>query len=347
MNLYHRYGVRLSTIVIFFATLLSGFYAAADELLMKDGSRLLGQVVKKDDGASIDFKTTYAGVIKVKWTEVSKLTTDEPMTILLKSGVTREVSSAKNTESGIVVVRKSGETETIPGRDVGYVNPEPWRLGEGWKWTGNTNAALNYERGNSEKDEYEVDFDAMFRRIDDRLKFFGDYNRENKNDVLTDDDWRLNGRYDHFVNTKFYYGVTLGLDHDRFADRRLRTIVGPLAGYEFYESKMMNFDVAAGPTYVSEDFYDEDDREYASIGWQVDFDLFLIPDRVQFYHRHQGLLEVEDVDNLTWNAWTGFLFPIYGGVVVSTELLLEYDGTAAEDVDDTETTFKVKLGYKW
>ncbi len=45
---------------------------SADELLMKDGSRLLGKVVKQEDG-TLDFETSYAGTIKVKWDEVSEL----------------------------------------------------------------------------------------------------------------------------------------------------------------------------------------------------------------------------------------------------------------------------------
>ncbi|MCD6224836.1 MAG: DUF481 domain-containing protein, partial [Deltaproteobacteria bacterium] len=94
--------------------------------------------------------------------------------------------------------------------EVAYINPEPWRLSEGWNWTGRLNAALDYERGNSDKDEYEADFAMTFRWIDDRVKFSGDYDREKSNDKLTDDDWRLNGRYDHFVDKKLFYGGNIG-----------------------------------------------------------------------------------------------------------------------------------------
>ena len=68
------------------------------------------------------------------------------------------------------------------------------------KWSGNINAVLNYERGNTDKDEYAGDMAMTFRCRDDRLKFTGDIDREKSNDVLTDDDWRLDGRYDHFVD---------------------------------------------------------------------------------------------------------------------------------------------------
>lgn len=347
MNLHKGFEVRLVPVVLVFATaLFVGSPATADELIMKDGSRLMGKVMKEDGGV-VDFKTSYAGTIKVKWSEISELITDEPITVLLKNKETREATHAKNTEAGVVLADESGTTETIPASEVAYVNPEPWRLGKGWKWSGNVNVDLNYERGNSDKDEYHGDWTTTLRSLDDRFIFSGDYEREKSNDILTDDNWRINGRYDHFVNEKLFYGATLGVEHDRPADLQRRTIVGPLVGYEFYESTAMNLNVAGGPMYVNEEFYDTDNRDYLALGWVVDFDRFLIPGRMQFYHRQRGLLEPGDTDNLVWDAWTGFRFPIYAGIVATTEVLLEYDGGANEGVDDTDTTYNVKLGYQW
>jgi len=348
MNIQKGFEVRLaSLLLVFAATVLAGFSVMADELIMKDGSRLMGTVVKEDGGV-IDFKTSYAGTIKVKWQEVSEMITDEPITVLMEDHATIETKNVKNTEAGLVLSDDSGSTsETVSPSEVAYINPEPWRLGKGMRWTGRVNVDLNYERGNSDKDEYHGDWTTTFRWRDDRLKFNGDYEREKSNDVLTDDNWRINGRYDHFVTEKFFYGGTLGLEHDRPADLQRRTIVGPLVGYEFYESTEMNLDVAGGPMYVNEEFYDADNRDYLALGWNVDFDRFLIPGRMQFYHRHRGLLEPGDTDNFVWDGWTGFRFPIYAGIVATTEILVEYDGGAPEGVDNTDTTYNLKLGYQW
>ncbi|RLA09907.1 MAG: hypothetical protein DRQ60_01680 [Gammaproteobacteria bacterium] len=348
MGLSKGYEGRLTLLLPgFIALLLAGFSANADEIIMKDGSRLLGKVVNENSGDAINFETSYAGVIKVKWAEVSELIVDEPVTVLLESGETRKMKSAKNTETGLQSSSESGVVETFSVGEVAQINPEPWRLGEGLNWSGNVNVVLKRERGNSDKDEYDADFATTFRRLENRLKFYGDYDREESNGDLTDDDWRLNGRYDRFVNKKFYYGGTLGLEHDRFADLRLRTMVGPLVGYEFYESQAMNLDAAVGPLWVKEDFYAAENDDYMGLGWMIDFDRFLIPDRVQFYHRQNGLLQFDDTDNLVWNAWTGFRFPIYAGIVATTEVKIEYDGGTPVGLDDTETTYNIKLGYQW
>jgi putative salt-induced outer membrane protein YdiY len=347
MNLCKGFQARLTMVTLVMAvTMLTGVPTLADEIIMKDGSRLLGTVLKEDDGV-VDFKTSYAGTIKVKWSEISEVVSDEPATVLLKNRETRESKNVKNTEAGVVLVDETGATETIQPEAIDYVNPEPWRLGKGMKWSGNINIDLNYERGNSDKNEYHGDGVTTFRWRDDRLKFSGDYEREENNGDLTDDNWRINGRYDHFVNEKFFYGANLAMEHDRPADLQRRTIVGPLVGYEFYESTAMNLDVAGGPMYVNEEFYDADDRDYLALGWLVDFDRFLIPGRMQFYHRHRGLLEPGDTDNLVLDAWTGLRFPIYAGIVASAEVLIEYDGGVSKGVDKTDETYNLKLVYQW
>lgn len=347
MNLCKGFEIRLAAAAVLVATmLLAGSPAMADELIMKDGSRLLGKLLKEDGGV-IDFQTSYAGTIKIKWSEVSEVVAEKPITVLLKNKQTRQAITARNTEAGVVLADESGNTETLRASEIDYVNPEPWRLGKGMKWSGNISIDLNYERGNSDKNEYHGDWATTFRWRDDRLKFSGDYEREENKGDLTDDNWRVNGRYDHFVNEKFFYGANLAMEHDRPADLRRRTIVGPTVGYEFYESTAMNLDVAGGPMYVNEEFYDTENRDYLALGWLVDYDRFLIPERVQFYHRHRGLLEPGDVDNLVWDAWTGFRFPVYAGIVASTEVLIEYDGGASKGVDKTDETYSIKLGYQW
>ena len=329
------------------AFLLLGLSAVADELIMKDGSRLLGTVVKNDGASAFDFKTTYAGVITIKWTEVETLHADKTITVLLKNGSSQQVSDAGQSASGMTTLTLAGTSKTFSVDEVAFFNPEPWRLGQAWSWTGNVNASLNFERGNSKKDEYSADFATVFRHIDDRIKLSGDYDRDTNKDNLTDDDWRFSSRYDHFVNDRLFYAASLGLEHDRFADLRLRTTVGPLLGYDVYESKITNLDLAAGPIWVSEDFYDADSRDYLAFGWSVDFDHSLTPNSIQLYHRQEGLIDVDQTNNLVWNAWTGLRFPIYAGIVASTEVKVEYDGAAGGDTDNTDTTYNLKLGYEW
>ena len=332
---------------LFFLVCFAAQPVAADELLMKDGSRLLGKVVKKEDD-TLEFETAYAGVIKVKWAEVSKLTADARVQVMLEDEsmlVAGEIS--KTEEATLLATEADVPAQSVTPGTVAYINPEPWRTGEGIKWTGRVNIDLELDRGNSKEDDFEADFETRIRRKNDRFSFGGEYEKDKVNDEVTTEKWKQGSKYDYFVSEKLYYGALLAFEHDKFADLDLRTRLGPHVGYQFFESKELNLDTNVGVLYVDENYDEAEDDDYWSLGWQIDFDWFLVPDRVQFYHSHTGFQSVDNTDNLTIDSWTGFRFPLYKGIVASTEAEVEYDGGAPSDVDKTDTTYRVKLGYQW
>jgi len=56
-------AIPVSLAVLLVLTLVAVLPVMADELLMKDGSRLLGKVLKKEDG-TLEFETSYAGLCR-------------------------------------------------------------------------------------------------------------------------------------------------------------------------------------------------------------------------------------------------------------------------------------------
>jgi len=47
------------------------------------------------------------------------------------------------------------------------------------------------------------------------------------------------------------------------------------------------------------------------------------------------------------NRWTGLRAPIVSGFIASAEYEIDYDSKPAVEVETTDTTFKLKLGYEW
>ena len=342
-----RVASPVSLAVLYFLACVAVQPLMADELLMKDGSRLLGKVVKKEDG-TLEFETTYAGVIKVNWDSVSELRAEKPVKVVLEDETTLAAGAIKKTEAATLLETEYElEVQSVAPGTVAYINPEPWRTGEGVKWTGLFNIDLELDRGNTDEDDFEVDFLTKIRRHHDRFTFSGEYDEEKTDGALTTQEWKQGNKYDYYLSEKFYYGALLAFEHDKFSDLDLRTRVGPHVGYEFFESKELNLDTNVGLLYVDENYNEAEDDDFWSLGWQIDFDWFLVPDRVQFYHRHTGFQSVSNADNLTIDSWTGFRFPLYKGIVASTEAEIDYDGGAPADVDRTDTTYRVKLGYQW
>jgi putative salt-induced outer membrane protein YdiY len=333
-------------------TLCSGSISA-DELLLRDGSRFLGTIIKKDNGV-LEFKTSYAGTIKVKWTEIEEVRADEPFKVMLKNDEVLMTTVIRNTPD--VVTLESGRQDApapveVAQSDVAFIKPEDWRLGKGYKFSGHANLAFERDRGNTDTDELDLDFDMTYRRLKDRFVAYGELERDRDNDRDTDrttaDNWKLSTRYHRFITKKWFWGGGVALDADDKADRELRALAGPLVGYQFFESRPMNLRTEVGVVVVHEEFKNESDEDYTAGAWAINFDKYLFDEFMQFYHRQTGILSFEDATDIIWDTWTGFRFPLVYGFVGSTELQTEYDGGAAEDADDLDTTVLLKLGYQW
>jgi hypothetical protein len=335
------------TIILSVAVMLSVPSAHADELIMRDGSRLLGEVVKRENN-TLDFKTSYAGVIKIQWDQVAEVKTDKPMEVLLQDDSILTGTRIINNVDDLVVEGESGSPPQTLGQDiVDVINPEPWRKGEGYKLSGRVNLAYSKQRGNTDQDEIDVDGDLTWRRKYDRFLAFGELERDKTDDQLTTEKWKLEGAYNYFVTKKWYWGGFGRLEHDKFADLDLRTSVGPLVGYQWFESKQMNLSTSTGLSYVNEDFKNSDDDDYVALPWAINFDRFVFGEFMQFYHKQTGFWNLENTNDVIWDTWTGLRFPLILGLVASTEIKVEYDSGAAADADETDTTYSLKLGYQW
>ena len=340
----------LSTLILLSAAILIPVHQPrADELIMKDGSRLIGEVVKRDNG-TLEYKTSYAGVIKVNWDEVAELRADQPMQLMMDDESTLTARHIKSSEEGLILdpdIEADLSEPSLAQEELAYINPDPWRTGEGYKLDGRINFALERERGNTDQDEIDVDGDLIWRFKDDRVKMFGELEYDRNNNEKTKDKWKLDSFYHHFFSGKWYAGGYLGLEHDQFADLNLRTRVGPLMGYQWFEGKLMNLSTEVGPVYVDEDFDNDPDDDYVALGWLINFDRYLFEEFVQLYHRQGGAWNLDSTNDVVWNTWTGLRFPLIWRFVASTELQTEYDGGSAEEADDLDTTYTLKIGYQW
>lgn len=320
----------------------------ADELVMRNGSRLIGEVGRKEN-STLGFKTSFAGTIDVKWSEVSELHLDEPIKILLsnKQIIWARVIRNTNETTSTIELEPDGPARNYAPSELAYINPAPWRDGDGYKFSGGVNFAFKKERGNTDKDELDVDANMLWRWKRDRVTARGELERDVTSNKRTKMKWDAAAQYDHFFTEKWYYGGVVALESDKNADLNLRSKFGPLLGYQWFESRALNLKTQAGPRRVREDFEDQSDNNYWGAGWAVNFDKYLFADIMQFYHRHWGVWNLEETDDVVLDSWTGLRFPLLAGFVASTELRAEYDGGAAEDKDELDTTYRFKLGYEW
>jgi len=334
-------------LILFVSISLSGQITLGDELITKDGSRLNGKVVNEEDGI-LKFETTYAGTVHIKWDQISELRTQIPVKILLKNEKTVMTQFVKNQDEIMIVEVEPSKPPIIYNhKELAFINPAAWQLGESMQISGAVNLALKSQRGNTDKDELDIDGNLLFRRKNDRLTLRGHIEKDKNRGETTADAWDASAKYDYFLSKKWFIGGSTRVEQDQFQDLKLRVSAGPFVGYQFFETKKMNLNSSIGPSRTLEDFREADDNDYWSLSWSNDFDVYVFGEYIQFYHRHSGLWNFEDIDDVVFDGWTGFRVPLLLGLVASTEIRTEYDNAPADDVDRLDTTYRVKLGYQW
>jgi hypothetical protein len=347
-------GIRQSTILLCTLLMLHTIPAGADVVTLVNGDRFTGKLMERE-GKKMVFRTEYAGSLRIKWEFVEKLSVDQPASLILDNG---EIISALEIRiKGDQISYQSSidnQLHDIDAEVIVGISPEAWELNKTGISTGTVNLSLKSERGNGSADFADFDFKYSYHRKLNRIKFSGEWEHDTKQKQSTGEiqisknEWSLRGSYDKFIDKKTYISYLGIIDSDDITDLIRRVSMGPLYGYQFNQSRSKNLLVEAGLLWVDENYGQPLDDAFWQPAWHLDYDQFFNSRRIQFYHEHYGNISVSSTDRWLFRSWTGFRIPLQNGYQVSFEYKLEYESDPVEEtIDSTETTFRVKLGYKW
>ena len=142
----------------------AGAAAAADELVLKNGSRILGTVKGIRDGV-VTVETEFAGSIAIQQDQIVSLQSDGPVVLKLADGEVLTEPGLTVADEQLVLTSGDAPAGSYPLRDLALSDPEPWELGRGYRWTGQASAALGLQRGNTDTDEFDYRVDSVWRQV--------------------------------------------------------------------------------------------------------------------------------------------------------------------------------------
>jgi len=245
--------------------LISAGQLLADEIILKNGDRLTGTVLKLE-GGKLTLKTDYAGEVQISVEKIKNLATENPVEVHLGTGEVMK-GKLKTSEEGKIEVEPSPErtAATIELNKVAAINPPPV------KWHGSLNIGASLQSGNTDRKSASIGAEAVRKTEDDRfsLRFLFNY---------AEDDGDLSARntygalkYDYFFTRKFFAYLGVELLNDTFQDLYLRTTAGPGVGYQIWDDPVKSLLFEAGISYVWEDHKEGQDKNWAAARLGMDF----------------------------------------------------------------------------
>ncbi|VAW74384.1 hypothetical protein MNBD_GAMMA15-1356 [hydrothermal vent metagenome] len=333
----------LSVVVGLYATLLQ-----ADQIALSNGDRVSGTLIEQNMDQII-IETPYAGKLTIKRSEIIRLTTDHPMRIQLHDG--RQIDGIlRQVKPGSLSI-ETPDLQQIPlgGLDtIAAIDAIPSGLPAVFEWRGNVTLSGEEKSGNTNTDKLNISTRIVAEKKNDkRFTVSTRLARENVNNKLTKEQYRLDGKYDHFFHEKWFGFVATSFEQDPFKDIDLRSIFSVGSGYQFYDTDKLRLSLEAGLSYTETRFIVDDDDNYAGFNWGLNWEQSLWGDRLKFFHRHRGNQGLDNRDNLIINAQTGVRVPVAAGLSASAEYDLDWNRSPPDNTKSTDHAFLLGLGYDW
>lgn len=234
----------------------------ADTVVLKNGDKLTGTVVKLD-GGKLTFKTSYAAAIEISWDAVTNLTISQAL-ILPTSKGKLSVTAIDRTDAGLVVTTPSGPS-TLASSDVSVLRSAADQseyeasLHPSWThaWAGAANVSLALARGNSNTTTFGAGLTAArATRTDKTSLYVNTLYSTNGNSTPTTSANATGGglRYDHNLNPRVFAFGTGDFYSDALQNLDLREILGGGIGWHASKTPKQTLDVLGGLVWTHESY---------------------------------------------------------------------------------------------
>src|SRR3954452_14975893 len=144
---------------------LSMSAAVADQIVLKDGDRLTGSIIKKEE-KTITIKTLHFGIVTTDWDQVASITADKPIHVVLQDG--RALEGTLSAQGGELELKTAGSTVTVPPAQIAVLRDADeqrayerlLRPGLFDLWSGSVNFGFAGAIGNARTSTLTGSFDA-------------------------------------------------------------------------------------------------------------------------------------------------------------------------------------------
>jgi hypothetical protein len=315
--------------------------ATADEVVLRSGQRLQGEVASLAQGKLV-LRTPYAGDIALRWRDVASLSTTRAIAVLRAGARTPLHGSLQPLYDGrVLLVARDGSALELALDEIALLNPQPWESGVGVAYVGRVTLSAAYTRGNTEDERLHAEGELTARAREYRYALSALADRRDEPLAGTATAWRAGANYDRFLARDRFLYARGSLEHDRAKDIAQRAAAGAGFGADLVDSARASLSVRGGLDYVALDRYAGANERYPAFGWGVKASYG------PFFHENDGFWNLEDTGSVSVRSKTGVRSPLIYGVNFLVQLQLDWESEPAPGRTSTDSTLLVGVDYAW
>jgi hypothetical protein len=256
----------------------------ADQIVLKNGDRVTGSIIKKDN-KNLTIKTDHFGVVVTPWDQVESIIAEKPIHIILGDG--KAVQGTLTASGGKAEVRTPQAKLSLTPADIAVMRNDDEEkayqrmLHPGWGelWAGTGTVGFAGTAGNAKTLTFTTGINADRVTNTDKtslyfslIKASARINNENQN---TAEAIRGGLSYSHNVSPRFFFSVFNDYEYDRFQSLDLRFVIGGGAGFHAWKTDKSRMDLLAGAAYNRSSFSTPFVRSSAELYWGDEYSLKL------------------------------------------------------------------------
>ncbi len=248
---------------------------SADVVETKNGARIVGKVVRIADG-SVAVETDFAGLLAIKQSEVTSVTTDAPVAVRLASGTRMEgrVTGGSNGALQIAGTDGSGTINTTvdgiaASWGAGGKDPAIAALERNWAYQ----AAVDVTGRSGNRDQLgtAASLRATLKTTDDTLQFYTAYDRQVTDGLKSADQFRAGVDYQNNFSGRYSWYLRDEGGFDRVKDIELYNVAAVGFGYDVIKKPQHLLTTRAGLSFRYEGYRNPASEDVKSAG--LDFGL--------------------------------------------------------------------------
>ncbi len=234
----------------------------ADQIVLKDGDRVTGAIVKKD-GQTVTVQSRNFGSLTLKWDDISTVTTDQPLNVVLPGG--RTVKSNIQTQNDRIQITAPAAQAVPPSEIIALRNDAEQRTHErllrpGFLdlWTVTGSLGIAGTKGNAETRVITTPLNfARASRTSRTTAYFNSIRSSatvNGVDAQTASAVRGGWGYGRNLNRKVFLNGFNDYEYDLFQSLDLRVVFGGGGGYHLWTRENGKLDILGGGALNRESF---------------------------------------------------------------------------------------------
>lgn len=299
---------------------LGSITLAADQVLLTDGSTLVGTIERLMDGKLV-ITTDFAGTLEIDATKVKSISSSGKVNVGFKTGdVLLGVSksspdgSTSTVESGVGTVPyaidqvnaiwpegKPGPAEIAAQKEIERLTP---------KWTASIEGGIVATEGNTDTLVGRARAEVNRKSAVELFKLYASADYGEQNDARNKNEYIAGGRYEHSIwgEQAFWYART-EFEYDEFEDLDLRATVALGLGYYWLKKPDHELKTSVGGGYRHQSFMDGTTTDDPILDLGLDYRLD-IKEWATFAHSAYYNPSLEDFGDYRFVLDTSLAFPI-------------------------------------